>query len=108
MTVWCSETFKQQLKIPRKREVHCVTFSDTSIAYAVGRKAVIFGGYKSYGWRARPDFEVIAEMLDFPESLSILLDRFPSAGNVLSMYTGETILQRCVRMHSHETLCEER
>ena len=104
--VWECHDFKPTFALQRGREVHCVAFSNDSLGFAVGHKAVVYGGGDEHqlSWQGRPNFEVMSEVLESPRALSVILGNFPSVANICSAHTGESVLQRVVRLHTNNVL----
>jgi hypothetical protein len=108
VTVWeCHGKFKRLLKLTRSRDINSLAFSKDMVAVAAGSRVVITGGCggHQYSWRDRPDFEHMADLLDGDAvALSVVLERFPSATNLCHPHSGESLMQRAVRLHTNDVL----
>ena len=107
VTVWDTKAeYEIKLILPRGQMVHSVAFSNDSLGFAVGPKAVMYGGGGTYqySWRDRPDFEVVSELLDSPRALQTMLYQHTSTTNAWNPQTGESVMQRVVRLHTNNVL----
>jgi WD40 repeat protein len=103
----CFGEFKRVLKLTRSRDINSLAFSQDMVAVAAGSRVVITGGCggHQYSWRDRPDFEHMADLLDGdPVALSVVLGRFPSSINLCHPHSGESLMQRAVRLHTNDVL----
>lgn len=62
------------------------------------------GGHYRFSFRDPPDFEVAADVLANHRATVTMLRRFPSVVNSCAVQTGESIMQRAVRLHSNGIL----
>jgi WD40 repeat protein len=102
------------LFLHRKHAIHDLSFSDSYLAFACGHKACVYGTVdarlkahmvaRPNVWSHQPSFEVLADFLRSPEALRVVKKHHPQCLNVVSPATGESILQRCVRVHNHDVL----
>ena len=110
ISVWMMDhnesLFHLFLLLPRKHRITAVSFSSEVLVASVGTKIILYGEPSGVGpiWYERPDFEVLSELLDSNEATRTILHSFPSISNARSIHTGESIIQRCCRMHKQETL----
>ena len=65
---------RRVLKLARPRDVHAVALSAQSVAVAAGAKVVVVGGAgpRQFGWRDRPDFEAMADLLEGDPEVRLL------------------------------------
>lgn len=101
-----SSVYRQLMKLARPKDISVVTFSRDSLAIASGHQVTLVGtsgGLSS--WRDRPDFEAMADLMEGDaSSLSLMLERFPTATNIRHPCSGEAVLQRAVRLHTKDVL----
>lgn len=120
-----------QVLLCRRRVVSSVCFSSGQLCFGVNRKAVTYGASvwasastsnsastfsskpsssmsschnTDCSWKGQPEFEVVADSLGTSSALAVMKRNFRHCSSICSPHTGESVLQRCVLLHTDQVL----